>query len=76
MQWSKGGSTIDTAAQKFSVVEKKLKDGIQSTLVIKERDSSFFAKLADFWVMSQQRQNSRKGNFGSSNARVSGRDFR
>ena len=29
-----------------------------------------------FWAMSQQRQNSRKGNFGSSNARVSGRDFR
>ena len=25
--------------------------------------------------MSQQRQNSRKDNFGSSNARVSGRDF-
>ena len=30
---------------------------------------------AHFWVMSQQRQNSWKDNFGSSNARVSGRDF-
>ena len=29
-----------------------------------------------FWAMSQQRQNARMGNFGSSNARVSGRDFR
>ena len=34
----------------------------------------------DLWVnmvcvMSQQRQNSRKDNFDSSNARVSGRDF-
>ena len=31
--------------------------------------------ITTFWVMSQQRQNSRTDNFGSSNARVLGRDF-
>ena len=31
--------------------------------------------IYSFWVMSQQRQKSRKVNFGSSNARVSERDL-
>ena len=32
--------------------------------------------VAGFWVMSQQRHNSKKGNFDSSNTRVWGRGFR
>ena len=41
----------------------------------KVRDAQSWGHFRYFWVMSQQRQYSRKDNFGSSNARVSERDF-